>query len=181
MGPITYSLCNKDVIGLAMWITGFCAFPPLIPATEISLRDRGLILSKEFHAPVDKSYLLNLRFVFPSTEARIKDRLVGDGRASHYCNGDIHYDTIPEHERPGLGLPIPFRVVVRSEPDGASVVERTFHSLCHVAHAKNDKHRNVGRLDLNRGSYRIEVTNLQPQLAFGDITIEMSLVSGDAK
>ncbi|KJC44755.1 hypothetical protein UP09_13875 [Bradyrhizobium sp. LTSP885] len=180
MGPIAYSLCHKEIIGLAMWITGFCAFAPLIPATEVSLRDPGLILSREFHAPVDTSYLLNLRFVFPSTESRIKDRLVGDGRTSDYCDSDIQYDAIPDHERSGLGLPIPFRVVVRSEPEGASVVERTFHSLCHAAHARNDKHRTIGRLDINRGSYRIEVTNLQPQIAFGDIKTEISLVSGDA-
>jgi hypothetical protein len=181
MGPVTYSLCHKEIIGLAMWITGFCAFPPLIPATEVSLRDPGLILSKDFNAPVDTSYLLNLRFVFPSTEIRIKDRLVGDRYASQYCDGDIPYDAIPDHERPGLGFPIPFKVTVRTEPEGIPVIERTFHSLCHVAHAKNDKYRNVGRFDLNQGGYRIEVTNLQPQLAFDDITIEMSLVSGDAQ
>jgi hypothetical protein len=79
MGPITYSLCHKEVIGLAMWITGLCAFPPLIPATEILIRDSGLVLSREFNAPVDTSYLLSLRFVFPSTETRIKDKLVGVG------------------------------------------------------------------------------------------------------
>lgn len=181
MGPTTYSLCNKEFIGLAMWITGLCAFPPLVPPTEISLQQSGVVLSKEFNAPVDKSYLLQLRFVFPSTEVRLKDRLVGDRYSDDHCNSDIAYHAIPEPQRPGLGLPIPFKVTVRSEPEGAAVLERTFNSLCHAAHARNEKYRDVGRIDLRRGAYRIEVHNLHPQPAFGDITVEMSLVSGDVK
>lgn len=181
MGPITYSLCHKEYIGLAMWITGFCAFPPLVPPTEISLKDSGVVLAREFNAPVDKSYLLQLRFVFPSTEIRIKDRLVGDRYIGNHCDSDIAYEAIPEQARRGLGLPIPFKVTVRAEPGGAPVLERTFNTLCHVGHAKNDKYRNVGRFDLSRGTYRIEVHNMEPQPAFTDITIEMSLVSGEAK
>ena len=64
LGPIAYSLCQKPVIGHAMWITGLCAFWPPIPDTEISIQDTGLALNKEFSAPVTKSYLLTLRFVF---------------------------------------------------------------------------------------------------------------------
>jgi hypothetical protein len=80
-----------------------------------------------------------------------------------------------------LGLPIPFKVVVRTEPGGVPVFEQIFNSLCYVAHATNDKYRDVGRFGLNQGAYRIEVYNLQPQPAFGDIKVEMSLESGDRK
>jgi hypothetical protein len=79
MGPITYCLCHKEIIGVAMWITGLCAFPPLIPVTEISINEPGLVISKEFNAPVDKSYLLDLNFIFPSTEARTRDEIVEMG------------------------------------------------------------------------------------------------------
>src|SRR5947199_8250259 len=138
-----------------MWIAGLCAFPPLIPATEISIREAGLVLSTKFTAPVKKSYLLSLRFVFSSTETRIKDNLVGEHYSSDYCTGNIQYDAIPQQERSGLGLPISFKVVVRTESEGAPVVEQTFNSLCYVAHATNDKYRDVGRFRLDEGGYRL--------------------------
>jgi hypothetical protein len=134
-----------------------------------------LALNKEFSAPVTKSYLLRLRFDFPSTEVRLKDELVGDGHYSNFCTSSIEYDAIPQRERRGLGLPIPFKVIVRTHPAGTPVVEQTFHSLCTMAHTVSAKYRNVGRFDLREGTYRIEVYNLQPQPAFRDINVQMSV------
>jgi hypothetical protein len=164
-----------------MWITGLCAFWPPIPDTEISIQDAGLVLDKEFNAPVAKSYLLALRFVFLSRQAYDKDELVGDGHTSTFCTSNIDYSDIPHRERPGLGLPIPFKVIVRTEPAGTPVVEQVFHSLCKMSLMTNSKGRDVGRFYINEGNYRIEVYNLQPQPAFGDIKVQMSLVSGGAK
>ena len=59
MGPIAYNLCHKEVIGVAMWITGLCSFPPLITPTDVSLQEPGVVLRKDFNAPLDKSYLLS--------------------------------------------------------------------------------------------------------------------------
>lgn len=181
MGPITYSLCHKPVIGLAMWITGLCTFWPPIPDTEISIRDSGLVLNKEFSAPVAKSYLFTLRFVFPSTEARLKDKLVGQRYVGGYCTGGTEYEDVPLPDRSGLGLPIPLKVIVRTEPGGIPVAEQTFHSLCTTGHMTTDKIRDIGRLHLNEGTYRVEVYNLQPQPAFDGIAIRIRLGSGDAK
>ncbi|GEC14652.1 DUF5625 family protein [Nitrobacter winogradskyi] len=181
MGPITYSLCQKQIIGLAMFITGLCAFPPLIAATDVSLRESGLILDRAFNVPVDKSYQLELEFVFPSIEARVADKLVGDGDSSSFCTSNTDYDAIPDRARARLGLPIPFRVVVRAKPGEAPVVDQTFHSLCNMSHIRNSKGRMIGRLHLNRGNHRIEVYSLQPQPAFNDIEVQLSLVSGHGK
>jgi Domain of unknown function (DUF5625) len=165
-----------------MWITGLCVFWPPLPPTEISIQDTGLILNKEFNAPVDKSYLLLLRFTFPSNEARLKDELVGAWRTSSFCTSNIEYDAIPQRERSSLGLPIPFRIVVRTNPAGTPLVEQTFHSLCTSGHNLSDgKYRDVGRIELKEGAYRIEVYNLQPQPAFRGVKVQMSLVSGMVK
>jgi hypothetical protein len=103
---------------------------------------------KEFSAPVTKSYLLTLRFVFPSTEVRLEDELVGDGHTSSFCTSNVEFDAIPQRERRGLGPPIPFKVVVRTYPAGTPVVEQTFHSLCKMGYDFRDgKYRNVGRFD----------------------------------
>ncbi len=159
-----------------MWIAGLCAFSPPISDTDISIQDAGLALNKEFSAPVTKSYLLTLRFVIPSTEIRLEDELVGDGHTSSFCTSNVEFDAIPQRERRGLGFPIPFKVIVRTYPAGTPVVEQTFHSLCNVGYDFRDgKYRNVGRFDLKEGDYRIEVYNLQPQPAFRDIKVQLSV------
>ena len=107
--------------------------------------------------------------------------MVGDGQTSSFCTSNIDHDAIPKRERSGLGLPIPFKVVVRTELGGTPVVEETFHSLCTMGHMTNYKIRNMSRLYLNEGNHRIEVYNLEPQPAFAGVKVQMSLVSGDAK
>lgn len=181
MGPLAYSLCQKEIIGAAMWITGMCAFPPLVAPTPVSLEAPGTILQTEFKAPIDKSYLVALHFTFPSAEARLKDNLVGDGRSSKFCDANIPYDSIPPSERQGLGIPIPMKVIVRRQPEGTLVSEDVFNSLCKTSHSAKDKGRNVGRIQLREGRYRIEVHNLQAQPAFRDIGVEIMLVSGGGK
>lgn len=181
MGPLTYSLCHKPVIGLAMWICGLCHFPPPIPQTPVSLQQPGPILRVSFEAPVDKSYLLAFQFVFPSVEARLRDELVGDGRQTPYCSGEMPWRDIPEQARAGLGRSIPLRVVVRRQDNDAVVAEKVFHSLCSTSHATNDKGRSIGRLQLQHGGYHIEVFNMEAQPEFSSIRIALHLVSGDAK
>lgn len=181
MGPIAYSLCQKEMLGVAMWITGLCSFPPLVPEIPVSLQTPGLVLEREFKAPVEKSYMLGMRFFFPSTEARLEDKLVGEGGDGQYCRGEIPYERIPIDKRTGLGLPIPFKVVVREKASGALVAEHTFESLCNTSHATNDKGRDVGRITLKEGSYRIEVHNLKAQPAFKDIKVVMGLYPGRGK
>lgn len=65
-----------------------------------------------------KKYELQISFVFPSTEARLRDELVGE-RYDENCTGDVRYDDIQEIMRVGLGRPIPIKVVVvESNPYG---------------------------------------------------------------
>lgn len=163
-----------------MWITGLCTFPLLVEPTEVFLMKPGLLLNQEFKAPVEKTYLLTLRFVFPSTEARLKDEAVGN-RFDHNCGGETEYARIPENERAGLGQPLPLRVLVKDPSNASLVFEKTFYSLCTSGHATNDKWRNVGRIPLKPGTYRLEIYNLEPNPAFDGLKVTMALVSGDAK
>ena len=181
MGPVLYGLCNNQVTGLFIWITGMCAFPNLIEPTDVSLQKTGLVLEREFKAPVDKPYLLYINFIFSSDEDRLKDQLVGDGRQSPYCDGNVEYDTIPPGNRAGLGLPLSFRVVVRRQPGGETVADQTFHTLCETSFGSRDKGRDIGRIPLTIGSYRIQVHNLQAQSAFKDLQSQISFVSGGRK
>ena len=181
MGPITYSLCHTQYIGLAMWLSGLCYFPPLVEPTEISLHKTGSVLREDFDAPVEKLYLLKLKFKFPSTEARLSDTLVGGGYYGKYCNGAVPYEKIPADKLQSVGLPVPFKVQVRNQSDGGLVVDQVFQSLCKFAHSGNTKSREMGWVSLKEGSYQIEIFNQSSQPAFEDIKIEFSLVSREPK
>lgn len=158
MGPMTYALCQKPVIGIAMFVASLCAFPPLILNEPLSLATAGAAASKEFVVPVDKSYSFDLAFAFPSLEAIRRDDVVG--------------------------RPIPIHVWIKRKADGRVVVDKTFVSLLEFANSGADhptKWRKIGRVDLARGEYRVEMTNLEAQAGLDGVTTSFSLVGGHGK
>ncbi len=181
MGPTTYALCQKSFIGPAMWIAGLCSFAPLFADEPLGLNVAGASITRAFHVPVEKSYPLALSFHFPSTEARLKDQIVGD-RSDNNCQGDVRYEDIPEIQREGLGRPIPFKVVIRKKADSAIVLSRTFVSLCVTSHdGKSRKTRIIGWLPLPIGDYIAEVTNLQAQPGLTTVSTVLSLYGDHGK
>ncbi|HYD61685.1 MAG TPA: DUF5625 family protein [Noviherbaspirillum sp.] len=181
MGPTTYLLCQKPVIGLVMWAATLCAFPPLFSDAPIELAVAGATVTRSFTVPVEKGYPLALNFRFPSVEARLGDQIVGD-RHDEKCNGKARYEEIPEIQRSGLGRPIPLKVVVRKTADRSVVVEQTFESLCITSHnGTNAKTRTIGWLTLPIGDYIAEITNLQAQPGFSGVVTTVSLYGGQGK
>lgn len=182
MGPIAYSLCQKPVIGLVMYITFACSFPPLIADQPLALAEAGTTASAAFSVEVDKAYSLDLRFAFPNAWAMRKDEVVGS-RYDKHCEPGVDYAAIPLAQLPGLGRPIPFRVVVQRKSDKAIVLERTFTSLCQVSSGieRARKTRRIGRLELVRGDYLLVITNLERQAGLDRVATSFSLVSGHGK
>ncbi|MYN09117.1 DUF5625 family protein [Pseudoduganella aquatica] len=184
MGPLAYTLCQKSVIGVGMFVTGLCAFPPLIPDTPLPLSTAAPTVTVPFTVPVDKSYEFDLRF---TPQAKEDLQRIGQVAGTHYdgeyCEGKTSYENIPLARREGLGQPIPVRVVVRSRPGGAVVVDQTFISLCKFAAGGADMAvlRKIGRIDLVRGDYSAEVSSpgTVPELA--GIKTSFMLVSGHGK
>lgn len=181
MGPITYWLCEKPVIGVVMWISSLCAFPPLFSNEPIALSIANSTVSKAFVVPVDKKYPLTLTFAFESLQARLSDQIVGD-RFDENCYKQERYEDIPENKRSGLGRPIPFKVSVRRTSDRVVVLNKTFVSLCRASHnGANEKSRTIAWLELPRGEYTLEVINLQGQLGLERVKTHVSLYAGYGK
>jgi Domain of unknown function (DUF5625) len=176
MGLIRFTLCKTKGIGLIMWLTFLCHFPPLIEPTEVSLKNTGLILNKEFEVPVETAYVLYFRFAYPSSKEREMDKVLGD-RFSRYCFGETEYTSIPENQREGHGLPVPLKVLIYKKSDNTLILEKIFHSLCVSSHGNYERSRQIGKIKLKYGDYRIEVFNLFPQHAFKDINASIFLVS----
>ncbi len=181
MDPVRFTLCKTKGIGLIMWITFLCHFPPLIEPTEVSLENAGLILKKEFEVPVETAYVFYFQFVLPSEKSSKINKIIGE-RYDYFCDGETEYKSIPANKREGLGLPIPLKALIYDESSNKLIIEKTFYSLCVSSVGKNDLIRRIGKVELTRGDYRVEIFNLNPQPSFKDIKASIFLVnSGNGK
>lgn len=180
MNPLTYSLCQKPIIGLIMFASGLCVFPPLFQDEPLPLQQAGASLVKEFRVPVSKPYFLEIGFEFPSAASIRSDDVAGE-RYDANCERD--YADIPLAQRTGLGRPIPIHVLVREKLSGNVTMDKVFNSLCIIysAAAPFRKARTVGRLDLLEGKYVIEVDNIAGQTGLDGVKTTVSLVAGHGK
>lgn len=176
MGPTTYTLCQKAVIGPAMWLASLCVFPPLIPDTPLPLDQAGMTVKHPFVVPVDKRYLWTLIFVFPSIEAGLADKIVGS-RFDPRCLSD----PASLSGQVEFGRPIPIHIVIRRAKDRVAILDTTFQTLCHFGYVGDKKSRAVGWVELVRGEYIAEVTNLAAQDGLSAVKTTVSLVPGLAK
>ncbi|MDB5748879.1 MAG: hypothetical protein JWP72_3727 [Massilia sp.] len=176
MGPLTYSLCHKPVLGLAMFVAGACGFPPLFHEEPFPLQQASAGFVKEFEAPVSKPYSLLLVFGFPSANSIRSDEVAGTGDNSN-CERD--YEDIPEPQRAAVGRPIPVRVSIREKRTGAVEFDSVFNSLCTTSTAAtgNERTRTVARFPLTAGKYIIEIRNMASQAGLDDVKTTVSLVS----
>ncbi|MDM1020942.1 DUF5625 family protein [Acinetobacter sp. VNK23] len=175
MNSLTYSLCQKPVIGVVMWMTGLCAFPPLFSSLPIDLTHQGTLASTEFRVKVEKSYHLSLAVEFESTQKRLDDLAIGN-HFNQYCTGKINYNNIPPEQKMGLGQPITFQVIIRKADNKQIIFNQQFQSLCSTGHdGKNKNYRTIGWIPLKQGSYIIEVINLQSHSQLKNTKTTLSL------
>jgi hypothetical protein len=180
MGPITYSLCHKPIIGPLMWILSLCAFPPPIPPVDISLEKPGLALTTKFEVPVDRTYPLILEFDFPTAQDRVNDKIVGTGYDEH-CKDETKHDAIIDKNPEIYGKVIPIRVVIKEVFGSVVVLDKTFRSSCSFSVGITDKDREVGYLKLARGQYLIEIINISGQPELKGIQTRIMLAGGLGK
>jgi len=180
MGPIAYSLCQKPVVGLVMFVTGACAFPPLFSHAPLALQQAGTVLVKQIEVPVSKPYFVGIHFEFPSAQAVGADEVVGD---RHDANCELDYADIPAPQKVGLGRPIALHVRIRDQRTGIVATDKVFNSLCLTSMSGRgfEKSRTAGRIDLAAGSYIVEIRNMAGQAGLEAVKTSVSLVAGYGK
>jgi hypothetical protein len=168
MGPIAYSLCQKPVIGIAMFITNFCAFPPLIYDEPLSTAST----SKEFSVPVDKSYFLEVNIS--------ANRDAG-------CQPDSGSELQEKSTTPFY----PLQVVITSKTDNRAIISQEFSSSLFISNPIGEHQRAaekwsniVAKIYLTRGGYIASIKALELNNCFSGYKITKltySLVSGYGK
>lgn len=180
MGPIAYFLCQKPAVGIVMFVTGACAFPPLFSHAPLALQQAGTVVVKEIEVPVGKPYFMGVNFEFPSAEAIRVDEVVG---VRHDANCERDYADIPESQKSGLGRPIPLHVVIRDKRTGIVATDKVFESLCLSSFSARgfEKTRTAGSVELAAGSYIVEIRNMASQAGLEAVKTSVSLVAGHGK
>ena len=176
MGPITYALCQKPVIGLMMWATSLCQFPPLISNTPFSVTEINNTVIKSFEVPVDKRYTLKMDFDFVSRDAYKADLNIGT-RSHQHCFDETPYQEIPRSERKGLGQPLDFKLTIKDKNQKV-VIKKSFSSLCISSYRPPIKRRTLTHVNLTEGSYTLELTTLSKYENFQEVNSSLILDAG---
>ena len=163
-----------------MFVMSVCTFPPLFSGESINLTVSDSMVIKKFSVPVDKNYPLAIVFKFESDDARLKDKIVGD-RYSEYCRDNVSYEQIPVIKRQGLGIPIGFNVIIRNTRDNSVVINKIFESLCASSGSDREKTRIIGFLDLKKGNYIAEISNIKAQAGLLKVNTSLALYGGYGK
>jgi hypothetical protein len=166
-----------------MFLASLCAFPPLILNEPLSLTSAGSVASKKFVVPVDKAYVFDLAFEFSSKKA-FNQRHVLDSEYGIGCQDDSTVEEMNAERRGDANGAIPIHISIRRQSDGRLLVDRTFISRCKFA-VSGSEHptvwQKIGQVELKRGTYYAEVTNLEPQAGLDDVKTSFSLVGGHGK
>lgn len=163
MNPTLYALCQKPLIGPALWLSTLCAFPPLLKETPIAVSNPGTVLSSQFVAPVATRYFLSASFKFQSTQERMSDTIVGSTFDAP-CFGPAakHLENFPVSARAQLGQPLRLKVTIKSQSTSSVVYSQDIASVCRAGHDGAAKKTQVlSLIELAEGSYSIVVQNLE--------------------
>lgn len=169
MGPLTYSLCKKPVIGFAMWITSLCAFPPPLPATELDLENRGAAVTKAFEVPLDHLYEINLDVKHSSAEARLNASPLSLGICG--TNGAAATSSY----RGAGGLPL--RIRISDTKNERVVFEQEYFHPCKTGHTGMEESLQLSDLFLTKGTYLIEIVTLQAASDYASLKPALSIVA----
>jgi hypothetical protein len=178
MGPIAYSLCQKPVLGLAMYLASACAFPPLVDQQAFPLQQADARTVTQFEAPVGKTYFLELNFHDGAASGVGADDIAG---SYPYQDCGHDYATIPAARRATMGPPIPLQVLVREKRTGTVRVDQVFNVQCAVSWGAQTVTRTAARFALPAGAYVMEVRNLESQPWVGKLRTTVSLGPGRMK
>lgn len=172
MTPRRYALCRKPVIGLLMWITGQCVFPPLFEAPAPDLAQAGSKVTQPFDVAIELPYQFELAFDFGTHQAYTEDRILGSWPDPRCWTPDA---PAPAAGTPGLGSELPMRLQVKRVADGQPVHDQVHRLPCPSGHAPPRKDRYLAAVMLPPGRYTATVTNLEAQTGLEGASVQLRL------
>jgi len=183
VNPTLFALCQKAVVGPALWITGQCHFPPPLPETPVTLASPGQVLSQEIDVPVTTGYFLSLAVQFPTVEERVNDQRIG-GRNNAPCYGPEarRLEDFPAEERTDFGHPVKLQMTALNVKDGTVAWQADIASLCQTGHdLKSKKHQVLALVPLAEGRYRLQVRNVEARPDLAGLGVFLTLHAGTGK
>ncbi len=180
MNEITYFLCHKPIIGLAMYITSLCAFPPLFSNVPIALSSNQTSTEHTFEAPVATEYTLELVFGY-SAPIETVNAFIGKESVVN-CQARFASERLALAAPNGNGRQTPLEVILK-RIDKPSVEQRFFSSgACSPSWwRRGEVGRTIARTELERGKYTIRVRSLAEVALPSGVQSTLQLSPSDRK
>lgn len=160
MTETTFALCQKPVIGIAMWLASLCATNQALHDAYLDLGQRNATLRQEFKAPMNEKYTLSIYL-----ENKANDSLTTDAQKnwteiicpSRSTNGVASTGMGDGEVRSALSLTLELDTL-----QGQLVSKTKFAADCPRPKGEDGRILNLGVIDIQKGKYIVSITSEQP-------------------
>lgn len=160
MTETTLAICQKPVLGIAMWLVSLCATNQALHDAYLDLGQKKATLHQEIKAPMNERYTLSILL-----ENKAKDSLIADAQKnwteiicpSKSSNG-IAGTTVSEGEKKSI-----FSLTIEINTLQGQLVSNTkFSPDCPRPKSEDGRILNLGPVDIKKGKYIVSITSEQP-------------------
>jgi hypothetical protein len=144
MNTITFSMCQKPVIGIIMWLTSMCATNQALHDTYLNINKPNDFTVQNITIPMDEVYTFRVLLSLADIKAKIQEHGVDPS-----CS--IALDNTKS--------PLTLAVDLLTEK-GANVGHFELSPTCPRPKWQDDSSIVVGSIPIKKGKYKIQITNL---------------------
>jgi len=159
MTETSLALCQKPVLGLAMWLASLCATNQALHDAYLNLGLKNASLQQEFKAPMAERYWLRIYL-----ENRPKDLATTEEQkdwskiiCQQPSNEEMVGETTTQEEQGVLSLALEIKTL-----QGQLVSTQKLTPVCPRPKGEDGHVLNLGTIDLKKGHYVISVINVNP-------------------
>lgn len=184
MNPTLYSLCQKPILGSAMWLLGLCSFPPLISSTPISFNEEKIVLNSDFEVKVPLKYFIYLKLEYEPDQYSEANEVIGK-YDKNYClfekeasepDFQILADVVKK-----VGKATRVELIIRSSNTERELIKKVFLSYCSISHGEKSFTRILANVNLDEGKYHIQIKNLEARSEFDKFNMSIFMTTGAGK
>jgi hypothetical protein len=184
MNQTIYNLCQKPILGSAMWILGLCSFPPLIASTPVSFNEEKVILVSDFEVKVPLKYFIYLKFGYEPGQLSEARAIIGEYN-KEFCLFEKEASEpdpqIPENIVKSIGRPTRIEIAIRSLATEKEILKKVFLSYCSTSQGENSLTRIIANFPLEKGKYNIQIKNLEARSEFAKLSTSIFMAVGSGK
>lgn len=158
MNAVTFALCQKPGLGIALWLASLCVTNQALHDAYIDLGQEGSSVQQNVNIPMDESYTLS---IWLKNEPQKKDAPISEKQRNWneiICateSGDV--PTASNGRKFTLSLK-----TTLTTAQGAQVSEKLFSPECPRPSNEDGRVIHLDFMDIKKGNYSLSITNGKP-------------------